>query len=101
MVGRSIAYMKEAGMKFTLKRIFLTVLVLFVLFVANALVGNPVSKFLADRAADKVIAQKYSHLDLDRNKVVYNFKWPNTMCFCRIKTVRTLNLHCTSIPSAV
>lgn len=74
MVGRSIAYVKEAGMKFTLKRIVLTVLVLFVLFVANALVGNPVSKFLADRAADKVIAKKYSHLDLSREKVIYNLK---------------------------
>lgn len=61
-------------MKFTLKRIVLIVFALFVLFVANTLVGNPVSKFLADRAADKVIAQKYSHLDLSREKVIYNLK---------------------------
>ena len=74
MVGRSIAYVKEAGMKFTLKRIVLIVFALFVLFVANTLVGNPVSKFLADRAADKVIAKKYSHLDLSREKVIYNLK---------------------------
>ena len=61
-------------MKFTLKRIVLTVLVLFVLFVANALVGNPVSKFLADRAADKVITERYDGLDLSREKVIYNLK---------------------------
>ena len=61
-------------MKFTLKRIVLIVFALFVLFVANTLVGNPVSKFLADRAADKVIAKKYSHLDLSREKVIYNLK---------------------------
>ncbi len=74
MVGRSIAYMKEAGMKFTLKRIFLTVLVLFVLFVANALFGNPVSKFLAERGADRIIAAKYRDLDLSRENVIYNLK---------------------------
>ena len=74
MVGRSIAYVKEAGMKFTLKRILLTVLVLFVLFVANALIGNPVSKYLADRSANKVITERYDGLDLSREKVIYNLK---------------------------
>lgn len=80
-----MAYVKEAGMKFSLQRIVLTVLVLFVLFVANALFGNPLSKFLADRAADKVIAQKYSHLDLTRNKVVYNFKMAEYNVFLQDK----------------
>ncbi|CAC9933642.1 hypothetical protein PEPCOX59622_01364 [Aedoeadaptatus coxii] len=61
-------------MKFTLKRIFLTVLVLFVLFVANALFGNPVSKFLAERGADRIIAAKYRDLDLSRENVIYNLK---------------------------
>lgn len=61
-------------MKFSLKRIVLTVLVLFVLFVANALVGNPVSKYLADRSANKVITERYDGLDLSREKVIYNLK---------------------------
>lgn len=61
-------------MKFTLKRILLTVLVLFVLFVANALIGNPVSKYLADRSANKVITERYDGLDLSREKVIYNLK---------------------------
>lgn len=61
-------------MRFTLKRILLTVLVLFVLFVANALVGNPVSKYLADRSANKVITERYDGLDLSRENVIYNLK---------------------------
>ena len=46
------------------------------LVVLNALFGNPISKALAERGADKVIAAKYSDLDLSREKVFYNFKQP-------------------------
>lgn len=45
-------------------------------FVLNALFGNPVSKALAERGADRAIAEKYSDLDLSREKVFYNFKLP-------------------------
>lgn len=61
-------------MKLTFKKVSLAVLVLFVLFVANAFFGNPVSKYLADRSANKVITERYSGLDLSREKVIYNLK---------------------------
>lgn len=61
-------------MKLTFKKVLLSVFILFVLFVANAFFGNPVSKYLADRGANKVITERYSGLDLFREKVIYNLK---------------------------
>ena len=63
-------------MKLSGKKIAFTIVVLALLFVLNALFGNPISKALADRGADKVIAEKYGDLDLSREKVFYNFKVP-------------------------
>lgn len=63
-------------MKLSARKIALGILVLLVLAVVNALFGNPVSKALADRGADKVIAEKYGDLDLSQEKVFYNFKAP-------------------------
>lgn len=61
-------------MKLTFKKVSLAILILFVLFVANAFFGNPVSKYLADRGANRVIAARYEDLDLFREKVIYNLK---------------------------
>ena len=63
-------------MKLGVKKMALGIFVLALLFVLNAMFGNPVSKMLAERGADKVIASKYGDLDLSREKVVYNFKIP-------------------------
>lgn len=63
-------------MKLSVKKIALTIVVLALLFVLNALFGNPISKALAERGADKVIAATYGDLDLSREKAVYNFKAP-------------------------
>ncbi len=63
-------------MKLSGKKIALGIFVFIVLAVLNAMFGNPVSKALADRGADKVIAEKYGDLDLSREKVFYNFKAP-------------------------
>lgn len=63
-------------MKLSVKKIALGILVLIVLAVLNAMFGNPVSKALAERGADKVITEKYGDLDLSREKVFYNFKAP-------------------------
>lgn len=43
-------------------------------FFANALVGNPVSKYLAKAAAEKHIEATYPDKDFYINRVVYNFK---------------------------
>ena len=63
-------------MKSRVEKIALGILILIVLAVLNAMFGNPVSKALAERGADKVIAEKYGDLDLSREKVFYNFKAP-------------------------
>ena len=63
-------------MKLSGKKIALGFLVLLVFAAVNALYGNPVSKALAERGADKVIAEKYGDLDLSREKAVYDFKLP-------------------------
>ena len=63
-------------MKLSGKKIAIGIFVLLVLAAVNAIFGNPISKALADRGADKVIAEKYGDLDLSREKAVYNFKAP-------------------------
>lgn len=50
------------------------VLIAGILFVTNAFVGNPISAMLANRAIEKYIDQNYSHLDLEVEKAIYNFK---------------------------
>lgn len=61
-------------MKSSVKKIAIGIFVLALLFVLNALFGNPISKALAERGADKAIAEKYGDLELSREKVIYNFK---------------------------
>ena len=63
-------------MKLSGKKIAIGIFVLLVLAAVNAIFGNPISKALAERGADKVIAEKYGNLDLAREKAVYNFKLP-------------------------
>lgn len=63
-------------MKLSGKKIAIGIFVLLVLAAMNAIFGNPISKALAERGADKVIAAKYSDLDLSREMVFYNFKQP-------------------------
>lgn len=41
---------------------------------ANGLVGNPISRWLADRAVDCYIAEHYSHLDLYTKRFGFDFK---------------------------
>ena len=41
---------------------------------ANALVGNPVSKYLAENAAEKLIEEQHPDSDFYVEKVIYNFK---------------------------
>ena len=72
-------------MKISGKKIALTIVVLALLFVLNALFGNPVSKALAERGADKVIEEKYGDLDLSREKAVYNFKDGDYVTHLKVK----------------
>lgn len=50
------------------------ILIIFLLFVTMALTGNPISKALATRTANKYVRGKYADLDLNREETYYNFK---------------------------
>lgn len=51
----------------------LTILLLVVMFTQFVFYGNPISKILADKAADKYLKTHYTELELERDKVYYNF----------------------------
>lgn len=72
-------------MKNYVDKIAFTILFAIVLVVLNALYGNPVSKAVVERGADKVIAEKYGDLDLSREKVFYNFKAPEYVVYLQDK----------------
>lgn len=65
--------MKSSFWKILLK-IVTAGLICVVLLFANAFFGNPVSALLARVAAQRYVAQEYSHLDVRIDKVGYNFK---------------------------
>ena len=45
-----------------------------ILWFASGLLGNPISKELANNTAKKYIDKNYSHMDLNISKIYYNFK---------------------------
>lgn len=52
----------------------LTILLLIVMFTQFVFYGNPISKILADKAADEYLKTHYRELDLVRERAYYNFK---------------------------
>lgn len=61
-------------------------LIIMLLLFANSLVGNPVSKLLAQNAAQKYIEENYSGLDLEVQRTGYNFKWGEYTSFVQSST---------------
>lgn len=51
------------------------ILIAGLLFVANSLVGNPISKVVAQKAIKEYVANHYSQMDLELGKVTYDFKF--------------------------
>lgn len=51
----------------------LTILLLIVIFTQFVFYGNPISKILADKAADKYLETHYRDLDLVHERAYYNF----------------------------
>lgn len=72
-------------MKNHVDKIAFGILFAVVLVMLNAFFGNPISKALAERGADKVIAEKYGDLDLSREKVIYNFKDGDYVAHLKVK----------------
>lgn len=54
--------------------IFAVVLILFLIYIANGLVGNPISKYLAVKSAEKYVAQTYRDTDFILGEVTHDFK---------------------------
>lgn len=52
----------------------LTILLLIVIFTQFVFYGNPISKILADKAADEYLKTHYTDLDLVHERAYYNFK---------------------------
>lgn len=50
------------------------ILIGLLLIITMAFTGNPISKMLATRTANKYIEEKYSDLELQREETYYNFK---------------------------
>ena len=65
--------MKKKILK-TVAVIISIVLVVGVCVIANAFVGNPISKHIATNTAEKHLEEKYTDRDFEIEKVVYNFK---------------------------
>ena len=52
----------------------LAILLAIVLFIVLSFFGNPISKIMAEKAADKYLKTHYTDLDLVRERAYYNFK---------------------------
>lgn len=61
-------------------------LIIALLFITNAFVGNPISAMLANKAIDKYVNEKYSSLDLEVEKARYNFKDTSYVAIAKSKT---------------
>ena len=55
-------------------KILMILLIAVALFFVNAFFGNPISKAIASRAANKYIDENYINFKLKREKIFYNFK---------------------------
>lgn len=62
------------------------ILILGILFVTNAFVGNPISAMMANRAIERYVNQNYSFLDLEVEKAIYDFKSSGYMARANSKT---------------
>ncbi|MGL4912198.1 MAG: hypothetical protein ACRC3Y_07160 [Romboutsia sp.] len=49
-------------------------LIIGILYFANGLVGNPISKMMANKEVKELVNEKYSNLDLELEDARYNFK---------------------------
>lgn len=84
--------MKKKILK-TVAVIISIVLVIGVCVIANAFVGNPISKHIATNTAENHLEEKYSDRDFEIEKVIYNLKDGNYHAF--IKSPSSIDSHFT------
>lgn len=68
-------------------------LIVFLLIFANGLIGNPVSRFLANQAARKYVNAKYPELNLKLDKANYDFK--SGRYYVHAKSTSSIDTHFT------
>lgn len=61
------------------------------LFFANALVGNPISKFLANKSAKEYIEENYQDMELEVGDATYNFK--NGNYYVNVNSPTSIDTH--------
>lgn len=61
------------------------ILIGIILFITNSLVGNPVSKALAQKNVKKYVEENYKNLNLEIGETNYNFKSSNYYTFVQSK----------------
>ncbi|SDL00000.1 YfjL-like protein [Natronincola ferrireducens] len=66
-------------------------LIIMLLYFANGLLGNPVSKLLAERSVPKYIAETYPDMDLVVDGINYNFKTGGYSAY--IKSPTSIDTH--------
>ncbi len=66
--------------------ILAVILISGILLITNAFVGNPVSAKMAQRAVKNYVGEKYSFLDLELEKPIYNFKDGSYITWAKSKT---------------
>ena len=57
-----------------------------IFYVTNSIMGNPISRILADKTIREYVEQNYSFLDLEVEKPIYNFKTGSYMARAKSKT---------------
>ena len=62
-----------------------------ILWFANGLVGNPISKMLANKSAEKYVKETYKDMDLEISKANYNFK--NGRYYVYVKSPTSIDTH--------
>ncbi len=67
------------------------ILISLLLYVANGLLGNPVSKALAEQSASRYIEQNYPNMDLKVERVNYSFK--TGTYFALVKSQTSIDTH--------
>lgn len=72
--------------KMILSIVAVLAVIVVIFFIVNGLVGNPISKYIVKKAAVKYIDLNYSELDLEIEKVYYNFKFDRYGVFVQSRT---------------
>lgn len=67
------------------------ILIGVILWIGNGFVGNPISKFLANRSAKIYIEETYPEIELERDKATYSFKTGGYHVF--IKSPTSIDTH--------